>query len=112
MPIPVPINYQVVPIRHSNSYVRVPTKSLQNLHSFAAYRPAVDDNNNSGSRYGTLRTAEERRSPYYYNELLRKHASTNQQRFLPINSPHVFNNTANDESFTDFINTIHAEDIS
>lgn len=102
MPIPAPLSYQIVPIRHSNSYARVPTKSLQNLNSFAAYRPQVDDNNNSNSRYGTLRNAEERRSPYYYNELSRKHAIANQ--FSPIN-----NTTNTDENFIDFINTIHAE---
>lgn len=116
MPIPAPVNYQIVPIRHSNSY-RVPTKSMQNLNSFGSHRGSVDDNNNSNSRFGTLRnTTEERRSPYYYNELSRVHA-TNQQQFSPINSriqsPHHFNSTANnDESFIDFINTIHAENAS
>lgn len=109
MPIPAPVNYQIVPIRHSNSYYRTPTKSLQNLNSFVAYRGSVDDNNNdSNSRYGTLRTAEERRSPYYYNELNR----TNIQQFSPINSrihsPNHFDNVANDESLIDFINTINA----
>lgn len=109
MPIPAPVNYQIVPIRHSNSYYRTPTKSLQNLNSFVAYRGSVDDNNNdSNSRYGTLRTAEERRSPYYYNELNR----TNLQQFSPItsriHSPNHFDNVPNDESLIDFINTINA----
>lgn len=116
MPIPPPVNYQIVPIRHSNSYYRTPTKSLQNLNSFVSRRESVDDNNNSSnSRYGTLRTAEERRSPYYYNELTRMHA-TNQQQFTPneprIQSPQQFNSTGNDESFIDFINTINVENIS
>lgn len=116
MPIPAPVSYQIVPIRHSNSYYRAPTKSLQNLNTFGTYRGenrgSIDDNNNS-SRYGTLRNADERRSPYYYNELTRTHA-TNQQHFLPINSsPIHFNSTAaTDESFVDFINTIHAENTS
>jgi hypothetical protein len=116
MPIPAQVNYQIVPIRHSNSYYRVPTKSMQNLNSFGSHRGSVDDNNNSNSRYGTLRATEERRSPYYYNELSRVHA-INSQQFSPINSriqsPHHFNSTANnDESFIDFINTIHAENES
>lgn len=111
MPVPAPVNFQIVPIRHSNSYYRTPTKSLQNLNSFASRRASVDDNNNSNSRYGTLRNAEERRSPYYYNELTRTHA-INQQQFSPIQSPNHFNGTANDESFIDFINTINVENIS
>lgn len=114
MPIPATVNYQIVPIRHSSSYYRTPTKSLQNLNTFGSHRGSVDDNNNSNSRYGTLRTTEERRSPYYYNELTQTHA-TNQQQFSPINSPNQsthFNSTANDESFIDFINTIHAENTS
>lgn len=115
MPIPPPVNYQIVPIRHNNSYYRAPTKSLQSLNTFASRRESVDDNNNSNSRYGTLRNAEERRSPYYYNELTRLHA-TNQQQFSPIESriqsPHHFNSTGNDESFIDFINTINVENIS
>jgi hypothetical protein len=114
MPVQAPVNFQIVPIRHSNSYYRTPTKSLQNLNSFTR-RSSVDDNNNSNSRYGTLRNAEERRSPYYYNELTRTHV-TNQQQFSPIDSriqsPHHFNSTANDESFIDFINTINVENIS
>lgn len=114
MQIPAPVNYQIVPIRHSNSYYKVPTKSLQNLNTFSAYRGSVDDNNNSNSRYGTLRTADERRSPYYYNELTRTHATN--QHFSPIDSriqsPNHFNSTANDESLVDFINTIHAENVS
>ena len=114
MPIPAPVSYQIVPIRHSNSFFRTPTKSLQNLNTFGAYRGTVDDNNNSNSNscYGTLRNTDERRSPYYYNELTQTHA-TNQQQFSPINtriqSPHHFNSTGNDESYVDFINTIHPE---
>lgn len=114
MPIPAPVSYQIVPIRHSNSFFRAPTKSLQNLNTFGAYRGTVDDNNNSNSnsRYGTLRITDERRSPYYYNELTQTHA-TNQQQFSPINSqiqsPHYFDSTGNDESYVDFINTIHPE---
>ena len=116
MPIPPPVNYQIVPIRHNNSYYRTPTKSLQNLNSFVSRRGSVDDNNNSSnSRYGTLRNAEERRSPYYYNELTRMHA-TNQQQFLlnesRIQSPQHFDSAGNDESFIDFINTINVENIS
>lgn len=111
MPIPAPVSYQIVPIRHSNSFYRMPTKSLQNLNTFGTYRGSIDDNNNS--RYGTLRNADERRSPYYYNELTRTHEA-NHQHFSPINpSPNNFNSTAvNDESFVDFINTIHPENIS
>lgn len=117
MPIPAPVSYQIVPIRHSSDFARMPTKSLQNLNSFGSYRGTVDDNNNgnSNSRYGTLRNADERRSPYYYNELTQTHAS-NQQQFSPINSriqsPHLFNSTTNDESFVDFINTIHPETVA
>lgn len=108
-PIPAPINYQIVPIRHSNSYYRPPSRSLQNLNSFVAYRRSIDDNNNSNSRYGTLKNAEERRSPYYYNELTRLHV-TNQQQFSPIDqSSHHFSSTANDETLIDFINSINAE---
>jgi hypothetical protein len=116
MPIPAPVNYQIVPIRHSTSYYRTPTRSSQNLNTFGSHRGSVDDNNNSNSRYGTLRATEERRSPYYYNELSRVHV-INSQQFSPINSriqsPHHFNSTANnDESYIDFINTIHAENES
>jgi hypothetical protein len=115
MPIPAPVNYQIVPIRHSNSFNRVPTRSLQNLNTFGnnnnnnnTCRSAVDDNNNSNSRFGTLmRNTEERRSPYYYHELTRLHAA-GQQQFSPI--PSHLND--NDDSFTDFINTIHPETIS
>ncbi|CRK89457.1 CLUMA_CG003198, isoform D, partial [Clunio marinus] len=116
MPIPAPVNYQIVPIRrHSNSYYRSPSRSMQNLNSFAPNRYVVDDNNNSSSRYGTLRNAEERRSPYYYNELTRMH-DTNNHNQLPqfplidsscLDSSHQFNCTANDDNFTDFINTIN-----
>lgn len=112
MPIPAPVNYQIVPIRYSNSFRQVPTKSLQNLNTFGSRRCSIDENNNnSSSRYGTLRTAEERRSPYYYNELTQPHA-TNQQQFSPIQSPAHFNNTANDDSFVDFINSINVENTS
>ena len=111
MPIPTPVNYQIVPIRHANSFYRVPTRSLQSLNTFGNNNcRMIDDNNNhsSNSRNGTLRNhMDERRSPYYYNELTRMHAQQpqqqqiSQQQFLPIP------NHINDESFTDFINTIH-----
>lgn len=78
-------------------------RSLQNLNTFVC-RTVDDNNNNSNGRCGTLRsTADERRSPYYYNELTnstRLHAIN--QQFLPINEGNI-----NDDSFTDFINTIH-----
>lgn len=111
--LPAPVSYQLVPIRHSNSFFRVPTKSLQSLNTFGVYRGQVDDNNNSNnnSRYGTLRNADERRSPYYYNELTQPHV-TNQQHFTPINSSNHFNSATNDESFVDFINTIHPETVA
>ncbi|KAG5672084.1 hypothetical protein PVAND_002240 [Polypedilum vanderplanki] len=100
MQLPAPVNYQIVPIRHSNSFYRTPTRSLQSLNTFGNFR-AIDDNNNS-SRTGTLRNHnEERKSPYYYNELTQMHATNPQQQFIPIT------NHINDDNFTDFINTIH-----
>lgn len=116
MPISAPVNYQIVPIRHSNSLYRTPTKSLQNLDSFASHR-TVDDNNNTGLRHGTLlRMTEDRKSPYYYNELTQSHATnaTNQQ-FSPIanssridETPNHFSST-HDEKFCEFISTINPE---
>jgi hypothetical protein len=119
--MPTPVNYQIVPIRHSSGYYRnAPTKSLLNLNTFGSRRCSVDENNNnnsnSNSRYGTLRTAaDERRSPYYYNELTRTHAN-NQLQFSPINpriqSPNHFTNAAENENFADFINSISVENNS
>lgn len=99
MPIPAPVNYQIVPIRHSNSFYRTPTRSLQSLNTFGNFR-AIDDNYNSNSRNGTLRNHnDERKSPYYYNELTQMHGINQQQQ--------QFTNHIIDDNFTDFINTIH-----
>lgn len=120
MPIPAPVNYQIVPIRHANSFYRVPTRSLQSLNTFAnnngICRAILDDNNNNNSnnsRYGTLRNhTDERRSPYYYNELTRVHVQQSQQQQIPQQQQQqqflpIPNHINNDDSFTDFINTIH-----
>lgn len=98
-----PVNYQLVPIRHSMSFNR--STPVRSLNTFTSNR-AMDDN----SRFGSLlRNVEERRSPYYYNELTRMHASTNNNnnssQFIPISN----GNLNNDENFIDFINTIHPE---
>lgn len=102
MPLPPQsVNYQIVPIRHSNSFYRVPAKSLTSLNTFGR-NYNYNNNNNSDIDSGTMRNTDERRSPYYYNELTRMHANNFQQHFMPIS-----NGDINDDSFTDFINTIH-----
>lgn len=91
---PPPVNYQVVPIRHSMNLSRVtPIRSLQNLNSFG----------NRNGEEKVIRNTEERRSPYYYNELTRMHGD-NSSQFVPIS-----NGNLRDENFVDFINTIHPQ---
>lgn len=99
-----PVNYQLVPIRHSMGFNRAtPARSIQSLNTFAAANRANADEN---ARFGTGRNLEERRSPYYYNELTRMHAgNSNSTQFIPISN----GNNLNDENFIDFINTIHPE---
>lgn len=83
---PPSVNYQIVPIRHSVNLNRVtPIRSLQNLNSFNNHQEKL------------LRNSEERRSPYYYNELTRMHANS---QFVPIS-----NGNLRDENFVDFMNT-------
>lgn len=80
-----------------------PARSVQSLNTFAAANRAISDEN---SRFGTVRNLEERRSPYYYNELTRMHAvNSNSTQFIPISN----GTNLNDENFIDFINTIHPE---
>ncbi len=87
------VNYQIVPIRHSLNLNRsTPVRNI-NLNSF---------NGNRATEERMIRNAEERRSPYYYNELTRMHASSsNNSQFVPISS--------GNENFIDFINTIHPQ---
>lgn len=70
-----------------------PMRSLQNLNSFSS--------RNIEER--TMRNTEERRSPYYYNELTQMHDSINTQ-FVPISTGNM-----RDENYIDFINTIHPQ---
>jgi hypothetical protein len=72
-----------------------PMRSLQNLNSFSSRN--VEENSKM------IRNTEERRSPYYYNELTQVHAA-NSSQFVPIS-----NGNMRDENFIDFINTIHPQ---
>jgi hypothetical protein len=113
MPV-APVNYQIVPIRHTSSFNNREVSSTRNLNSFTRSM-IFNDREHSQSRVGTLiRSTDERRSPYYYNDLITSNNNNNNNnslhainsQFLPINEGNL-----NDDNFTDFINTIHHPEI-
>lgn len=95
MPALAPVSSQIVPIRN-NTFYRTPNKSLQSLYTFGQRSSMTDDNNNA-LRFGSLKISEERKSPYYYNELTRLHALHQQpkQQFLPLTNPIQLSNHFN-----------------
>lgn len=95
MPAPAPVSSQIVPIRN-NTYYRTPNKSLQSLYTFGQ-RSSIADENNNALRFGSLKISEERKSPYYYNELTRLHALSQQpkQQFIPLTNPIQLSNHFN-----------------
>lgn len=95
MPAITPVSSQIVPIRN-NTFYRTPNKSLQSLYTFGQRSSMTDDNNNA-LRFGSLKISEERKSPYYYNELTRLHALHQQPKhhFLPLTNPIQLSNHFN-----------------